>query len=102
MLTSGRIPSCIPNRYAGSVTTEQIAVRIPEELLALLDDLVTRGVYESRAAVVRAGIKALLEFDRRRLTDTAMVEGYQRTPPTAAERDAAIASLRDAILEEPW
>lgn len=77
-------------------------MRIPEELLALLDDLVTRGVYESRAAAVRAGIKALLEFDRRWLTDTAMVDGYQRTPPTAAERDAAIASLRDAILEEPW
>jgi Arc/MetJ-type ribon-helix-helix transcriptional regulator len=84
------------------VATEQIAVRIPEEILELLDDLVSRGVYESRAAAVRAGIDAVLELDRRRLTDAAIIEGYQRTPPTELERDAALASLRDAILEEPW
>ena len=84
------------------VASEQIAVRLPEELLADLDDLVSRGVYESRAAAVRAGIEALLELDRRHLTDLAVVEGYRRMPPTDAEREAAIASLREAILEEPW
>lgn len=82
--------------------TEQIAVRLPGELLSVLDDLVSRGVYESRAAAVRAGIEAVLELDRRRLTDLAVVEGYRRAPPTEAEREAAIASLRDAIVEEPW
>ena len=82
--------------------TAQIAVRLPEELLALLDDLVARGVYESRAAAVRAGVEAILELDRRRLTDQAVVDGYRREPPTEAERHAAISSLRDAILEEPW
>jgi len=80
----------------------QIAVRLPEELLAVLDDLVSRGVYDTRAAAVRAGIEAVLELDRRRLTDLAVVEGYRRTPPTEVERAAAIASLREAILEEPW
>jgi len=84
------------------VATEQIAVRIPEELLAVLDELVSRGVYESRAAAVRAGIEAVLELDRRHLTDAAVIEGYRRTPPTDADREAAVASLRDAILEEPW
>jgi len=84
------------------VATEQIAVRLPEELLAVLDDLVARGVYESRAAAVRAGVEAVLELDRRRLTDQAIVAGYGRVPPTEADRQAAIASLRDAILEEPW
>jgi Arc/MetJ-type ribon-helix-helix transcriptional regulator len=84
------------------VATEQIAVRLPEELLAVLDDLVDRGVYESRAAAVRAGIEAVLELDRRRLTDRAIVDGYRRLPPTTSERAAAIASLRDAIAEEPW
>lgn len=82
--------------------TEQIAVRLPEELLAALDDLVARGVYETRAAAVRAGIEAVRELDRRRLTDHAIADGYRRVPPTEAERQAAIASLRDAILEEPW
>jgi len=84
------------------VATEQIAVRLPEEMLAVLDDLVDRGRYQSRAAAVRAGIEAVLELDRRRATDLAVVEGYRRTPPTGAEQQAAIASLRDAILEEPW
>ena len=84
------------------MATEQIAVRLPLDLLRVLDDLVARGVYESRAAAVRAGIEAVLELDRRRLTDDAIVDGYRRIPPTEIERQAAIASLRDAILEEPW
>ena len=84
------------------MATEQIAVRLPEELLRVLDDLVARGVYESRAAAVRAGIEAVLELDRRRLTDQAIVDGYRRVAPTEAEREAAISSLRGAILEEPW
>ena len=84
------------------MATEQIAVRLPEELLVELDDLVRKGVYESRAAAVRAGIETLMELERRRRTDRAVVEGYRRVPPTTAEREAAIASLREAIAEEPW
>lgn len=84
------------------MATEQIAVRLPEDLLAELDDLVRRGVYESRAAAVRAGIETVVELDRRRQTDRAVIDGYRRTPPTRAEHEAAVASLRDAIAEEPW
>jgi Arc/MetJ-type ribon-helix-helix transcriptional regulator len=84
------------------LATEQIAVRLPEEQLAVLDDLVTRGVYESRAAAVRAGIEAVVDLDRRHQADRAIVEGYRASPPTDAERAAAIASLREAIAEEPW
>ena len=84
------------------MATEQIAVRLPTEQLEVLDDLVDRGVYATRAAAVRAGIEALVELDRRRRDDRSIVAGYQRTPPTDAETAAAIASLRDAIAEEPW
>lgn len=84
------------------VATEQIAVRIPEEQLAVLDDLVSRGVYESRAAAVRAGVQTLLELERRRRIDDAIVAGYRDKPPTGAEQDAAVASLREAIAEETW
>lgn len=84
------------------MATEQIAVRIPTEQLEVLDDLVDRGVYETRAAAVRAGIKALAELDRRRRDDLAIVEGYRHAPPTDIEDSAAIASLRDAIVAEPW
>ena len=86
----------------GGVATEQIAVRLPAEQLAVLDDLVARGVYDSRAAAVRAGVDAVLEADRRRRVDEAIVEGYRVQPPTPGERAAAVASLRDAIAEEPW
>jgi Arc/MetJ-type ribon-helix-helix transcriptional regulator len=88
--------------YALRVATEQIAVRVPEELLSELDALVASGAYESRAAAVRAGLEAITALERRRRIDRAIVAGYQRTPPTAVEDDAAIASLRDAIAEEPW
>jgi len=82
--------------------TEQIAVRVPEELLARVDALVDDGVYESRAAAVRAGLEVVAELARREALDAAVVDGYQRVPPTPAERAAALASLREAIAEEPW
>jgi Arc/MetJ-type ribon-helix-helix transcriptional regulator len=88
--------------YAKRMATEQIAVRLPEELLSELDALVASGAYESRAAAVRAGVEAITALEHRRQIDRAIVAGYQRTPPTAVENDAAIASLRDAIAEEPW
>jgi Arc/MetJ-type ribon-helix-helix transcriptional regulator len=73
------------------VSTQQIAVRLPAEQLEVLDGLVTRGVYPSCAAAVRAGIDALVELDRRRRDDRSIVEGYRRIPPTSAETAAAIA-----------
>ncbi len=84
------------------MATEQIAVRLPEELLDTVDQLVEEGVYESRAAAVRAGLEILAELARRRALDDAIVQGYERSPPTRAERTSALASLREAIAEEPW
>ncbi len=84
------------------MASDQIAVRLPGQLLADLDDLVSRGVYDSRAAAVRAGVEAIMELDRRRQTDEAVVDGYRRIPPTKLEDRAAIASMRDAIAEETW
>lgn len=84
------------------MATEQIAIRLPSEQLEELDDLVRRRVYATRAAAVRAGIDALVDLDRRRRDERAIVEGYRRTPPTDAETASAIASLRDAIADEPW
>lgn len=83
-------------------TTEQIAVRLPAALLAEVDELVRRGVYASRAAAVRAGLELVAESERRRETDLSIREGYLRHPPGKAEHEAAVASLRDAILDEPW
>ena len=84
------------------MTTEQIAVRLPEELLDKLDQLVARGVYASRAAAVRAGVEAIAEIEQRREIDAAIADGYRRVPPSTAESKAALASLGDAIAEERW
>ena len=84
------------------MATEQIAVRLPEPLLSDLDELVRSGAYESRAAAVRAGIEAIVELELQRRTDRAVVDGYTRHPPTATEEHAALASLREAILDETW
>ena len=89
-----------PGILSGMAT--QIAVRLPDDVLARLDQLVADGTYESRAAAVRAGIDAVMDVARRQATDRAIVEGYRRTPPTQAEEQAALASLREAIAEEPW
>ena len=85
-----------------TMATEQLAIRIPESLVAQLDDLVARGIYDSRAAAVRAGVEAIIELERRHGIDRAVIDGYRRIPPTQAERDSALASLREAILDEPW
>ncbi len=84
------------------MTTEQIAVRLPEPLLSDLDELVKSGAYESRAAAVRAGIEAIMKLENQRRIDHSLVDGYTRQPPTDPEAHAALASLREAILDEPW
>lgn len=96
------VPDTIPFWYAQCMATEQIAVRLPQDLLARLDDLVRRGVYESRAAAVRAGVEAIAQIEQRRALDRSIVEGYGRTPQSSAEEAAALESLRQAIVEEPW
>ena len=84
------------------MATQQVAVRLPAPLLASLDELVNSGAYESRAAVVRAGIEAIARLEHKRRIDRAIVDGYSRLPPTEAEGHAALVSLSEAILEEPW
>ncbi len=97
-----RIPLCIPERYATRIATEQIAIRLPEPLLSDLDELIKIGAYASRAAAVRAGIEAIVKLELQRRTDRRIVDGYTRQPPTETEELAALASLREAILDEPW
>ncbi|MGH2722699.1 MAG: ribbon-helix-helix domain-containing protein [Actinomycetota bacterium] len=84
------------------MTTGQVAVRVPEDLLARVDELVERGVFESRAAALRAGLEIVTSLEHRRAVDRAIVEGYDRVPPAAVEEAAALASLREAIAGEPW
>jgi Arc/MetJ-type ribon-helix-helix transcriptional regulator len=85
-----------------AMETEQIAVRLPRPDLEAVDELVRRGTYPNRAAAVRAGVAAIAALARHRALDERIVEGYRRMPPTPEEDAAALASLREAIAEEPW
>lgn len=60
----------IPKRYRYGMTT-QIALRLPDDLVAFIDEVVASGRFESRAALVT---RELRRFQRR----------------VAAERDAEI------------
>jgi Arc/MetJ-type ribon-helix-helix transcriptional regulator len=84
------------------MATEQIAVRLPTELLAAIDNLVSRGKFPTRAAAIRAAAEALAEAELSRSIDEAIVAGYERIPPSKDDDAAAVASLRQAIAEEPW
>jgi len=79
----------------------QIAVRLTEEQLRLLDTAVAQGAFGSRAEAVRAAI-GLLEDELReaRVADSYRA-AYTATPLTAEEArvlDAAATLVGDAML----
>lgn len=82
--------------------SQQIAVRIPDDLAGRLDSLVDEGHYATLADAVRAGIRELIERREEREIDERIIEGYRRTPPTAADEAWAERSGRELIAEEPW
>lgn len=82
--------------------SEQIAVRIPNELVRDLDAVVQRGEYGSRAEAVRSAIATLVETDRRLHIGDAIVEGYRRLPQTDDEVAQATRTAIASIEEESW
>ncbi len=82
--------------------SEQIAVRLPEQLATSLDDLVTHGRFASRAEAVRAAIEQLVDAERRHRVGAAIADGYRRSPQTNEEVAAAAAAAQRSIEEEPW
>ncbi len=82
--------------------TQQLAIRIAEELAEGLDELVKRGRFDTRTEAVRAAITDLVDRERRGAIGEAIVAGYQRQPETAEELQVADENLKRLIAEEPW
>lgn len=82
--------------------SEQIAVRIPDALAESLEDLVSRGAYETKAEAIRAALEALVESERRRRVGELIAEGYLRIPQDDADAEAARQAAIRSIEEEPW
>jgi Arc/MetJ-type ribon-helix-helix transcriptional regulator len=82
--------------------SEQIAVRMPDELAAALEALVSSGRFPTKADAVRAAVEALLESERRRELGDKIADGYRRVPQDDDDVKAARAAAIRSIHEEPW
>ena len=94
-MTATRIESGIW-RYAICMST-QIAVRIPDELARALDELVSKGRFQTKAEAIRAAIEAAVDGERRRAIGEAIAEGYRRVP---ADADSGLEKAMDARAHE--
>jgi Arc/MetJ-type ribon-helix-helix transcriptional regulator len=79
--------------------SEQIAVRIPDELAESLEDLVSSGRFETKADAIRTALEELLDVERRRRVGELIAEGYRRVPQADAELEAVSASATRRALQ---
>lgn len=84
------------------VMPKQIAVKIPDEMLDAVDDLVAAGRFSSRSGAVRAGLSMVVNQAERDVVDRAFAEGFRRHPDTPDELADARRLALDAIEDEPW
>jgi Arc/MetJ-type ribon-helix-helix transcriptional regulator len=82
--------------------SEQIAVRIPDELAKSLEELVSRGAFETKAEAIRAALDRLIETERRRRVGELIADGYRRIPQEDEDVEAARHAAIRSIEEEPW
>lgn len=82
--------------------TIQIAVKLPDEVVAGLDRLVGDGRYPNRSQVVRRALELLLSADGRHRIDSAFARGFAEHPESPAELSDAMRLAREAIDDEPW
>ena len=82
--------------------SKMITVRMSDERVRAIDELVASGSHKTRAAVIVEAIDRLVaQFERERI-DREIVEGYTRIPQTDEELEWAEWSARESIREEPW
>lgn len=82
--------------------TTPVPTRFSDDELALIDELVDRGVGDSRSAVIRRGVHHLADSVRRAQVGAAIAASYQARPQTAADDDLAMASAIAMTEAEPW
>ncbi len=82
--------------------SEQIAIRIPDELAESLEELVANGRFHTKADAIRTALQTLLETERRRRVGEQIAAGYRRTPQADDEVVAAEGAAIGSIQEEPW
>ena len=80
----------------------QLALRVPAECIAGLDELVEAGEFANRAEAARFAVVHFLE-DRRTARDVRrIIESYSDLPQSPRELAEGAEVLRCLIAEEPW
>jgi Arc/MetJ-type ribon-helix-helix transcriptional regulator len=82
--------------------SQQIAVRIPDELADSLENLVSSGTFETKAEAIRAALERLVEAERRQRVGEIIADGYRRIPQGDDDVEAARQAAIRSIEEEPW
>lgn len=82
--------------------TIQIAVKLPDELVARLDELVRGGSIPNRSSGVRRALEVLLAAEEHHRMDELFASGFRRFPDDGAELADATRLAIEAIEDEPW
>ncbi len=82
--------------------TIQIAVRLPEELVKHLDEMIERGRFASRTEAVLTALEQLVADVHEAELDDAIVAGYGAVPDDGEFDGVAEAAARALVVEEPW
>ena len=81
--------------------SKMITVRMSEDRVRAIDDLVASGRASRAAVIVEAIDRLVAELELERI-DREIVEGYKRIPSTPEEDAWAEWSARESVREEPW
>ena len=82
--------------------TTPVPTRFTDEELALIDELVAKGIGDSRSAVTRRGVHHLADAVHRAQIGAAIAQSY-REQPQGSEDDALAMANAIAMTEaEPW
>lgn len=82
--------------------TTQIAVKLPDDVVAAIDRLVDGGRFPSRSAAVRRALDDLVAAAERTAIDQAFARGFRAIPETDDELADATRLAVEAINDEPW
>jgi Arc/MetJ-type ribon-helix-helix transcriptional regulator len=77
----------------------QVAIRLPDDLVAEVDRLVHDGTFESRSQAIRSGLEAIVAGRRRQ----ELERRYAEAPPETDQELAEATRLAvESIHDEPW
>ncbi|MEN8041471.1 MAG: ribbon-helix-helix domain-containing protein [Actinomycetota bacterium] len=79
-----------------------VAIRLPDDILERLDELVRPDGYATRTEAIRRAIEVLLDAHEQAAIDREIVDAYTRMPQTAEEVAIAKAATKALVEEEPW